>query len=72
MSGLQKRMRRKLLLDAARQQRAATAGGGQFRRPLNSWVQTTKRDLVEAVRESERVSTSPSHGDDSPPEMTPR
>ncbi|MCA2991185.1 hypothetical protein [Gemmatimonas sp.] len=54
MSGLQKRLRRKLLLDAARQQRAATAGGGQYRKPLNAWVRSTKRDLVDAVREADQ------------------
>lgn len=67
MSGLQKRMRRKLLLDAARQQRAATAGAGQYRRPLNSWVWTTKLDLVAALREAEKpASEAPSSAEDMP------
>ena len=50
MSGLQKRMRRKLLLTAAREQRKATAGAGQYRRPVASWVQSTKADLMDVFR----------------------
>lgn len=67
MSGLLKRMRRKLLLDAARQQRKATAGGGRYRKPLNTWVWTTKQDLVTAVQQLDQPS---SQANASPREVT--
>lgn len=72
MSGLHKRMRRKLLLQAAREQRKATTGGGQARRPLNSWVWSTKVDLVDAIRQASTADGPHVTDHDSPPEMTGR
>lgn len=72
MSGLQKRMRRKLLTQAARIQRKETAGHGpKVRRPIRSWVQTTKFDMVMAVIESQRVVPNDSVSDASSTEVTP-
>lgn len=70
MSGLQKRMRRKLLTQAARMQRKETVGAPR-RRTVNSWVQTTKLDMVLAVIESQRVAPNDSVSDDSSTEVTP-
>lgn len=70
MSGLKKRMRRKLLLDAARQQRKDTAGHGKLRRPLNTWVWTTKLDLVTAIQGQDASSSLKNN--ESPDEVTPR
>lgn len=70
MSGLKKRMRRKLLLDAARQQRKDTAGHGKLRRPLNTWVWTTKLDLVTTIQGQDTGASRDENG--SPTEVTPR
>lgn len=76
MSGLQKRMRRKLLTQAARLQRKETAGHGpKMRRPIRSWVQTTKVDLVLAALEQAASSVETSGNPNivtGPTEMTPR
>lgn len=64
MSGLQKRMRRKLLTQAARMQRKETIGAPR-RRTVNSWVQTTKLDMVLAVLEAKQREVSTSESDSS-------
>jgi hypothetical protein len=49
MSGLGKRLRRRALVKAARAQRRDTAGHGALRRPVCSWVISTKIDLMVAA-----------------------
>lgn len=51
MSGFGKRMRRAMLKSLAREQREKTAGYGQQRRSLRSWVLTTKLDIASVLRE---------------------
>ena len=52
MSGLRKRMQRRHLVQLARDQRADTAGHGRYRRPVASWVRTTKLDFANAMLEA--------------------
>lgn len=64
MSGLGKRLRRRALVEAARAQRRETAGNGKMRRPVSSWVLSTKIDLMIAAATAAQPETETTDADD--------
>jgi hypothetical protein len=55
MSAFGKRLRRRALVEAARAQRRETAGQGALRRPVGSWVLSTKIDLAVAALAAQSI-----------------